>query len=113
MFHLYLITDGEGSWPIVHNGPLTEGPVLQGTAVVALLGRFPERETALTALSLARTALCNGTLEREDADQESDRARGGPTFPTPPTRPRRKRRGRRPKQGASHAAPGADGHTSP
>jgi hypothetical protein len=57
MYHVYLVTDGEGSWPLLCDGPLEEGPCRKGTAVVALLGRFLRADTARAALDLARAAL--------------------------------------------------------
>ncbi|HEY6552843.1 MAG TPA: hypothetical protein VI669_05785, partial [Vicinamibacteria bacterium] len=65
MFHLYLVTDAEGSWPLLRDEPLVEPLQPIGTAVVALLGRFDRRETARAALHLARAAIC-GEARRDD-----------------------------------------------
>jgi hypothetical protein len=66
MFHLYLVTDADGSWPLLREEPLDESARPRGTAVVALLGRFEARETASAALALAREAICG--RERRDDD---------------------------------------------
>ena len=71
MLHLYLVTDGHGSWPLLHDGPLPESPASEGRPHVALLGRFEDRETGLAALDLARAAI--GAQSSAPAEE---RARG-------------------------------------
>lgn len=89
MLHLYLVTDGSGSWAMIHEGPLPEDHAGAAARFVALLGRFERRETALEALALAREAL--GSLPAEKPREE--RARSGDFaligLHTPGPRPRR------------------------
>jgi hypothetical protein len=72
VLHLYLVTDGSGSWAMVHEGPLPEEPAGASGRLFALLGRFERRETALEALDLAREAL--GTLPAEKSPEERARS---------------------------------------
>jgi hypothetical protein len=72
VLHLYLVTDGSGSWAMVHEGPLPEDPASASGRLFALLGRFERRETALEALDLARKAL--GTLPAEKTPEERARS---------------------------------------
>jgi len=95
MFHLYLVTDAEGSWPLLCDKPLAEPSLPRSTAVVALLGRFDRRETASAALTLAREAIC-GRDRRDDAPRQARTltpAPEPPPFPAP--RRGRRRSGRR------------------
>jgi hypothetical protein len=96
MFHLYLVTDEDGSWPFLRDEPLAGTALFRGTAVVALLGRFERREAARAALALAREAVCR--RERRDDDQgDAARLWLGPRPPLPTAQPpgRRRRSGRR------------------
>jgi hypothetical protein len=92
MFHLYLVTDAEGSWPLLCDRPLADPLAPTGTAVVALLGRFDRRETASAALVLAREAIC--TRDRRDDDPGDEALRWRSPGPAPPEgpAPRRSRR---------------------
>jgi hypothetical protein len=95
MFHVYLVTDSEGSWPLLRDEPLAEPLQPVGTAVVALLGRFDRRETASAALALAREAVC-GEERRDDIPRGA--ARRWPRAPEPQLplpRKGRRRSGRR------------------
>ena len=92
MFHLYLVTNAEGSWPLLCDKPLVDPIQPGGTAVIALLGRFDRRETASAALVLAREAVC-GRDRRDDEARETGVRRLAPR-PEPPSLPP-PRRGRR------------------
>ncbi len=92
MFHLYLVTNAEGSWPLLCDKPFAEPILPGGTAVIALLGRFDRRETASAALVLAREAVC-GRDRRDDTVSEAGARRLTPR-PDPPQLPA-PRRGRR------------------
>lgn len=99
MFHLYLVTDAEGSWPLVRDEPLAEPlaePLLPtGTAVVALLGRFDRLDTARGALALAREAVC-GEDRRDDSPlAAASRWPKAPEPQLPPPRRGHRRSGRR------------------
>ena len=97
MFHLYLVTDTGGSFPLLRDEPLRDGTLPAGTAVVALLGRFDRRETASAALALARDAVCR---QRKPDERGADAASRW-LQPTPPPAPAlfpqrgRRRSGRR------------------
>jgi hypothetical protein len=97
MLHLYLVTGSEGSWPLLCDRPLAEPLWPSGTAVVALLGRFDQRETASAALALAREAIC--APERGDDGPGDAAIRWLSPKPAPPQRPSprkgRRRSGRR------------------
>jgi hypothetical protein len=91
------VTDADGSCPLLSHEPLDDTALPQGTAVVALLGRFDRRETASTALALAREAVC-GRGRRDDGRRDAARLWLGPRPPLPTALPpssRRRRSGRR------------------
>jgi hypothetical protein len=97
MFHLYLVTNANGSWPLLREEPLAETVLPNATAVVALLGRFDQRETASAALALARGAVC-GPERRDDAPADAARRWLVSRPPLPTAQPpgaRRRRSGRR------------------
>jgi hypothetical protein len=95
MFHLYLVSDAGGSWPLLRDEPLVEPLQPFGTAVVALLGRFDRRETARAALALAREAVC-GEDRRDDSPLDvASRWPKTPEPQLPPPRKGQRRSGRR------------------
>lgn len=95
MFHLYLVTDADGSWPLLRDEPLTESGLPQGTAVVALLGRFDGRETARAALALAREAVCGRARSDEGGADAARRWLGPRAAPARARKAARRRSGRR------------------
>ncbi len=95
MFHLYLVTDADGSWPLLRDEPLDASARPKGTPVVALLGHFEGRETASAALALAREAICERERRDDDPGGAARRWRTPRPEATPATRRGPRRSGRR------------------